>query len=323
MTTATDKLALPYLQPGQALKIITHNEALRRIDSGLYLSCSDMNAPALPEDPADGLCLVLSPGAGSPLEHAGDIGIFLKGVWDWFTPSSGFVLWDEAGQTLRVFDGAGWVLPVKQQALETLPSLGLNTPATSAQRLALASDTSLFSHDGDSHRMSVNRAADTNVASLIFQTNFAGEAEIGLAGDQGFSVKTSADGGVNWAERLTTPSDYAGIRAPAFGSIRAYIGSNTAQFIETPATGGIFAITIVSDGQFPRVSHSGLIAYDTGQSPALVVLAKTARLEVHGDMILDGTISAPDNIGVSAVDGGLYVENRINNQRVISLTFLC
>jgi len=40
----TDKLALPFLQPGQALKTITHNEALQRLDTGLYLSCSNMNA---------------------------------------------------------------------------------------------------------------------------------------------------------------------------------------------------------------------------------------------------------------------------------------
>jgi len=43
----TRTLSLPYLQPGQALKTITHNEALQRLDAGLYLSISNMAAAEL------------------------------------------------------------------------------------------------------------------------------------------------------------------------------------------------------------------------------------------------------------------------------------
>lgn len=323
MTAATTKLALPFLQPGQALKTITHNEALQRLDMGLYLSCSDMAAETLPENPIKGLVIILSGNAGGPLaEHAGDIGAFCDGLWDWFTPTSGWVVWDESDAALRVFDGTVWVGLASQRAADNLPQLGLNSSASPTQRLALASETSLFSHDGGSHRMNVNRAAVTDVASVIFQTDYAGEAELGLAGSQGFSIKTSSDG-ATWSERLTTPNDYAGIRAPAFGSARTYVHSDTAAFVETPASGGLLALTVVRDGVYPRVTHSGLLAYDTGETPLLLSLAKTARLEIHDNMILDGTISAFDNIGVSAVDGGLYIENRMVGRRIFSLTFLC
>jgi len=301
----TDKLALPFLQPGQALKTITHNEALQRLDTGLYLSCSNMNASELPATPEPNETLILSDATES--EHAGDIGVFQNGVWLWFTPKAGWSIWDAAADSLRIYDGGAWVGAAPNTLPETMPLLGLNSAASETQRLAVASESSLFTHDGQSHRISINRAAETDTASLILQTNYAGEAELGLTGSEGFSLKTSPDG-ANWTERLSTPKDFAGIRAPAFGSMRLTITNDTALFLETPD---------------PTVNRSGLIAYDTGTTPTLVELAKTNRIELHGPTILDGSISAEDNLGLSAVDGGLYVENRLNSERIISLTFLC
>lgn len=318
--STTDKLALPFLQPGQALKTITHNEALQRLDTGLYLSCSNMAADALPESPEQGETLILSSSTAG--DHAGDIAVFQDDIWLWFTPKAGWSLWDAATNTLRIYDGQNWVGPSSSALPAILPQLGLGTSANSNQRLAVASETSLFTHDGDSHRMTVNRAADMDTASLIFQTDYAGNAELGLTGTSGFSLRTSADG-ANWSDRLSTPDDYSGIRAPAFGSVRITIQNDTAAFIETPATGGILAVTVVSDGAYPTVSHSGLIAYDSGQSPTLIVLAKTNRLEIHGHAVLTGTNSAEGNIGLSAVDGGIYIESRLNNERILSVTFLC
>lgn len=316
----TPKLALPFLQPGQALKTITHNEALQRLDSGLYLSCSDMAAEDLPSAPNEGQAVILS--ASLPNETAGNIAVFINEAWQWFTPTAGWTVWDNTAKILQIFDGQTWVGAASSTHPEVLPQLGLNTSANPNQRLAIASKTSLFTHDGDSHRMAVNRAAESETASLIFQTNYTGNAELGLTGTDGFSLRTSHDG-ANWSDRLSTPHDYSGIRAPAFGSIRLAIPTNTATFIETPATGGILAITVVSNGAYPSVSHSGLIAYDSGQSPALVVLAKTNHLEIHGHAVLNGTDSAIGNIGLSAVDGGLYIENRFNFDRILSVTFLC
>ena len=321
--STTQGLELPFLQPGQALKVITHNEALQRLDAGLYLSCANMAAKDLPEPPIEGQVMIVSDTPNASLgDHAGKIGVYDQGRWIWFSPQAGWTIWDDVSQELRIFNGQNWVRPVSEDLPDNLPYIGLNTSAAPHQRLAVASETSLFTHDGNNHQITVNRAAPTDTASVVFQTNYTGTAELGLAGTDGLSIKTSPDG-VNWSERLTTPNDYAGVRAPAFGSIRTGIANDSAIFIETPATGGIFALTIVSDGAYPTVSHSGLIAYDSGQSPTLVVLAKTNRIEVHGSEVLDGTISAVGNLGLSAVDGGIYVENRLNNERILSLTFMC
>ena len=320
---ATSRLGLPFLQAGQALKNITHNEALQRLDAGLYLSCSDMAATSLPSDPPEGLVILISqtPDTGL-LERIGQIAVFSAQRWTWFTPKSGWSLWDMANETLRMFNGTAWVNPIAETGLERLPQLGLNASATPNQRLSVSSETSLFNHDGDNHRMTINRASATDTASLIFQTGFAGQAELGLTGPDGFSLKTSDDGS-NFADRFSTPENYAGIQSPAFRSARIRLASNTAEFIETPASGGIVALTIVHGTVFPRASHSGIFAYDVGHSPELITLASTSRVENHGVTILDGSLSAESNIGISVDIGGLYLENGFLNSRDISLTFLC
>ena len=322
-TSSTPRLDLPFLQAGQALKNITHNEALQRLDSGFYLSCSDMAADQLPSAPDIGTAVIISPTPiAAVADRIGQIAVFTPSGWVWFSPQSGWTLWNELQETLQVFHDGNWISSVPDIAPETLPQLGLNATASPNQRLAVASDTSLFTHDGDSHRLTLNRAATADTASLVFQTNFAGEAELGLTGTDGFSLKTSPDG-TSFTERLTAPDGDAGIRSPAFGSKRMTIANDSAELTATPATGGIVMLTIVSDAGFPQVHYSGIFAYDTGPSPVLVTLAATNKVDNHGTASLDGTQSTDGNIGISAVTGGLYLENRITNDRDFSLTFLC
>lgn len=321
--STTSRLELPFLQAGQALKNITHNEALNRLDSGLYLSCSDMSASVLPSDMPEGTALIISEMAGSDLsERIGQIGVYLATGWVWFLPKAGWTVWDQTTQTLRVFDGLDWVGPAPENIPDTLPQLGLNSTASPIQRFSIASQTSLFNHDGDSHRLTLNRAAEEDTASLVFQTDFAGAAELGLTGPSGFSLKTSSDG-LTFSDRLTTPAGFTGIYSPAFASLKVTLANDTAMMVATPATGGLVALTVVSDAGYPSAARSALFAYDTGHSPDLVSLAVTNRVENHGATVLTGTTSAESHIGVSAVSGGLYLENRVTGDRDIRLTFLC
>ena len=321
--TATARLDLPFLQAGQALKNITHNEALQRLDSGLYLSCSNMGATSLPDNPAEDLVLLVSHSPDITLsDRIGQIAVFTANGWVWFTPKPGWSLWDETEQTLRIYNGESWVPPMKETLQDSLPKLGLNAAATTAQRLSISSESSLFNHDGNSHRLTLNRAAQDDTASLIFQTGFTGVAELGLTGSGGFSLKTSSDG-TNFIEKLSTPAAYNGVQSPAFRSKLISVENDAAVLIPTPATGGIVALTIVSQTGSPQAAHSGIFAYDTGLTPLLRSLAKIGRVEDHGTSTLNGTTSAVGNIGISAVEGGLHLENRIINTRDFSLTFIC
>ena len=61
-------------------------------------------------------------------------------------------------------------------------------------RLAVASEASLFTHQGSGHQIKINKSAASNTASMLFQTNWQGRAEIGTVGSDDFSFKVSADG---------------------------------------------------------------------------------------------------------------------------------
>lgn len=79
--------------------------------------------------------------------------------------------------------------------------LGIGTSADAQNPLAVAGPATLFSHAGAGHQVKINKATASDTASLLFQSGFVSHAEIGLAGDLGLSVKTSADGS-SWSEVL-------------------------------------------------------------------------------------------------------------------------
>ncbi|MGB2179205.1 MAG: hypothetical protein ACPH9E_14885, partial [Hyphomonas sp.] len=63
--------------------------------------------------------------------------------------------------------------------------LGLNATESTAQRLAVASATFLFTHDGSDHRMVVNRQRDGDVASAMFQTGYSWRGGVGQVSGRG------------------------------------------------------------------------------------------------------------------------------------------
>jgi hypothetical protein len=313
----TSRLGLPFLAERQAQKHATHNEALARLDAGLYLSVSDMAASAVPDPLLPGAAVILSE-APDPewTDWAGRVVAGDAAGPVSFKPCAGLTVWDASSLVLRVYDGAQWLSPVA-----SLELLGVNSPASDGQRFAVASNTSLFTHEENDHRLQINRKTEADTASLIFQTGYAGRAELGLTGTSGLSVKTSTDG-ASWSERLAMPDGYPGVQASAFSSVRLDINDNDVATVPAPAYGGLFAITLTSDTGYPKSSHSGLFAYDTGLSLALDTIVALSGLSNHGDAVLDGTISPADQTGLSVSSAGIMIENRTGADRTYSIVFL-
>ena len=92
-------------------------------------------------------------------------------------------------------------------------TLGVNATADTTNRLAVSSPASLFSHEGDDHRLKINKAATAATGSVLFQTDFSGRAEFGLAGDDDFRVKVSADGS-EWSDAITVDSASGKVALP-------------------------------------------------------------------------------------------------------------
>ena len=186
-------LTLPYIMPSQAQKHVTHNEAIRMLDALVQLAIIARDIAAPPAEPAEGDRHIVAAGAsGAWAGKAGQVAAWQDGGWAFLSPRAGWLAWVATEGLLVVFDGAQWA-PVSASATEA-PTFGVNTAADATNRLAVSAKGTLLTHEGDDHRLTVNKAAPGDTASLLFQAGYAGRAEIGLAGDDRLHFKVSEDG---------------------------------------------------------------------------------------------------------------------------------
>ncbi|PHR81068.1 DUF2793 domain-containing protein [Henriciella sp.] len=190
------RLGLPFLLANQAQKHVTLNEALRRLDMLIQLAARSASTVSQPAAPAEGDIYLLgadATGTDWSGAAAGSIAAFADGAWTLLEPEAGWRCHIEDELVSATYSGTDWVRDVE------LPRLGINSPPDESNRLAVKSDAVLFSHDdvtpgsGDV-RQAVNKAAEANTASLIFQSGYSARAELGLLGGDDFAVKVSSDG---------------------------------------------------------------------------------------------------------------------------------
>jgi hypothetical protein len=201
----TANLDLPYIMPSQAQKHVTHNEAIRIIDGLVQLAVLGRDRTEPPPSPADGERHIVAAGATGSWEGWDDaIAYFVDGAWMRLEPRAGWTAWMAEEARAAVWDGSRWAavetgISPQQAGDGTLSRLGVNTGADAVNRLAVKADAILFAHDdvtpgtGDI-RLALNKAAAGNTASLLFQDAWSAQAELGLAGDDDFRIKVSADG---------------------------------------------------------------------------------------------------------------------------------
>ncbi len=200
--TSSIHLKLPFIVPSQAQKHITHNEAIAALDTLTQLAILDRDLSAPPSTSAEGGRYIV--GASASGEWSGksnQIAAFDGAIWQFHKPEPGWTAYviDEA--ELVLWNGSAWV-PV----IVSTRTFGINTTADATNRLAVKSDAVLLSHDdvtpgsGDL-RLKFNKLAAANTAALLFQSNWSGRAELGLADDDKLHLKISPDGSA-WHEVL-------------------------------------------------------------------------------------------------------------------------
>jgi uncharacterized protein DUF2793/peptidase G2-like protein len=193
-------LALPYIQPSQSQKHVTHNEAISTLDVLVQLVVAGFGATTPPADPAPGDVHAL--GATPTGAWAGQdntLATWHDGAWVFITPLAGWRAWGVSEAELRIWDGAAWGLP--KAGMDNLGGVGINTTADATNRLSVSAPATLLSHEGSDHQLKINKAGDTDTASLLFQSGWTGHAEMGLSGSTDFAIKVSDDG-TTWNEAL-------------------------------------------------------------------------------------------------------------------------
>jgi hypothetical protein len=297
MSETSPRLLLPFIQAAQAQKHVTHNEAVELLDLLVQLTVEGFDAITPPATPQDGQVWALGTAPAGPWAgQGGRLAAWANGGWLFLSPRQG---WRAArGTDLRVFDGAAWVAP-DLPVLDNIDGVGVNTVHDAVNRLALASGASLFSHEGAGHQLKINKAAPGETASVLFQSDFGGRAEFGLAGSDDFSVKVSADGSV-W----TTALSVAGATgAVAFGQGVSVSGPLVLDSPLAVASGGTGAAT-------PAGARTALELGTAAQADLTTAPgdATAGRVVRRGDLAIvpDGAVAAPALSFAGQTNTGLY-----------------
>ena len=246
------RLNLPFILPNQAQKHVTHNQAILELDAIIQLVLVSTGLTTPPDAPAEGDCYAI---AGNPTNEwegrSGDIAVWRDNSWAFITPLPGWRAFDISTNSLRIYNEAHeWTAYIGNSSTGgrsngELTQLGVNALAAENQRLAVASDTSLFNHENGSHQVLINRQQAIDTASIVFQTGFSGLAEIGLVASNELQIRRSTDGSVfASAIKVSTDTGQVLIGAtdiPSFDQDRFVVShaQGTAKFRIGPASSSL------------------------------------------------------------------------------------
>ncbi len=109
----TANLNLPLLEPAQAQKHVTVNEALARIDAALQLSVHSASTTTPPVLNVDGdTYLISSGGVNAWSGQDGNLAFFGNGGWSFLVPQTGWQIWVIDTAERLTFDGQDWASDV-------------------------------------------------------------------------------------------------------------------------------------------------------------------------------------------------------------------
>lgn len=200
MTEKSDNLFLPFIQPSQAQKHVTHNEALQILDvlTQLAVNSDEMSNP--PANPTEGSRYVVGiGGTGDWAGHDTEVAVFESGSWRFFVPRAGWRAFVVGRETLIAFDGTDWI-DLDSDDLQDIVQFGLGmatpvgTPFSAMLNAALW--TALYQADGGSGDLlkTLNKETAVNDTGLVFQTDFETRAILGLFGNDNLRLSVSPDG---------------------------------------------------------------------------------------------------------------------------------
>lgn len=224
---------------------------------------------------------------------------------------------------LLLHDGEAFRAP-----LPRTPMLGINTDADETRRLSVASESTLLDHAGGDHCVTINKAAETHTASVIFQDGYSGRAEIGLNGSDALSLKVSADGST-WQEAVAVDpaTGHVGIGAAPTDRLRVNggnlrVGWHAISAWET-AGGAAMEIGIYGSGDRPAYfdfhasdapaqadysarfirwggEHGPFGIYNLGNGRFDFASAGAGAVRFHTDNTVRMTITAEGRVGIGA-----------------------
>ena len=203
MTDTTPRIAAPLLAAAQAQKHVTHNEALLQFDALLCCRILDRDLAAPPASPADGdAYLVTATGTGAWAGQDGNIAFAIDGGWRFYAPFDGLSAFVADEAVMLVYTASGWTDWASRARSAKCAAAGRQHDRRRHQQTGgeiVCRCCSTMS--ATTSKSSSTSTPPATPASFLFQTDYSGRAEFGLAGDDDFHVKVSPDGS-SWVEAL-------------------------------------------------------------------------------------------------------------------------
>ncbi|PLW76885.1 DUF2793 domain-containing protein [Cohaesibacter celericrescens] len=306
----SDNLALPYIVSSQDQKHITHNEALNMLDALLHLSVLEKDLTVPPVDPAAGdRHLVGASATGDWTGRDNHVAAWQNGGWVFYLPQAGWRVWVESEQRLLAWDQAQWVSPLDK--IQNASFIGINATADVSNRLVLNAGASLFNHDGAGHQIKINKNQSTDTGSVLYQSNWSGRAEMGLAGSDAFQIKVSADG-TSWSQVFNAD--------PATGIASLPSGANSSEVtltddafvsLDLKQMSGVIMLWC-ADETTPDTSGGrfALFYFDASALPAIVAINADAFVTLETGIAPTGTTGLDQYLTIRADSGKFHIENR-------------
>lgn len=256
----TPKLTLPLIAAEQALKHVTHNEALAALDTLVQMVVEELDLATPPVSPTAGQSWgVGSSATGDWAGQDGDIASWTDSGWRFATPSEGWLVWNKDTDAAWVYGSSAWT--AFTGATQNLEMLGVNTTADATNKFAVRANSVLLNglevaaSGTGNMQVALNKETLSDTASFVFQTGYSGRAEIGLVGDDEFVFKVSPDGS-SFSTGITIDKDNGFVTlnqmfgtVPSFPAITsAELTVTTSYAVPAPETGVTDTVDTITGG---------------------------------------------------------------------------
>lgn len=130
------RLALPYLEPGQAQKETFHNEALAWLDLTVQAAVTAVGIDTPPTSPATGDCWIVGAApVGAWSGQAGALAGWTAGGWRFVAPTEGMIVWSIADAMSVRHLGGTWatgMLSAHRLSIDGVQVVAARQPAVAA-----------------------------------------------------------------------------------------------------------------------------------------------------------------------------------------------
>ncbi|HWK97655.1 MAG TPA: DUF2793 domain-containing protein [Pseudolabrys sp.] len=317
--TTTANLGLPCIQGSQAQKHVTHNEALRILDTLVHLAVIDRDLSAPPEHTFEGdRYIVNAEATGAWAGCEGAIMARQDGVWQISQPRPGWLAYVIDEGALVVWSGSAWIDAISAlTSLNNMALLGIGTTADATNPLSAKLNNTLFvaktvAEGGDGHlRYKLSKESAAKTLSLLFQDNYSGRAEIGLTGDDNFHFKVSPDGSA-WHDGIVIDRNTGAVTFPnsTLAGGREILSGNRTYYVRGDGSDANNGLSNSAGGAFLTLQRAyNVIAssLDLGGKTITVQIADgtyAGGLSVSqpwtggGQLVVQGNAGVPSNVTV-------------------------